>query len=472
MEQREEEILDSFKCPLTKQIFRDPVILASNGVTYKRQAAEKLVEENMHIALAQRRVLEPDEAKLVSNKTLFAAIEESKKRWRIKLLGSIIQSSDLEGLMEKNPNSHDIVLGQNYKAQLDGQKVTVKAFLTEDVLVRQVKFLQNIHAMPSPRVVGYYGCTFLSDQAGRPSSTAMPNAVITERGHCGSMLECMIRMKYFALRPMHVMEILKQVAEGLLQMHRAGVLHRSLRPSNLQVNRLEEDSTKIDIKIGGLETAVDVDCLADAAAISPLGLLPPEVTQDVKAWSRKGDIWTFGVLAYKLFFGNDVSINASFELDRALSQQLQCGMINPSGVNKPNPVIPDTVWHFVCGCISVQPQERPSLEDVHREIGRMLLQQKRLKAREEEDERIAREREAEQEQARCARIREEKEGKARELRAEIAAVTPSPEAKRQRVVPADEIEFDLICQRHGANLLLRNEKMLRKTERDEKRRLG
>jgi len=96
------------------------------------------------------------------------------------------------------------------------------------------------------------------------------------------------------LPELHVLTLLKQVAEGLIALHERSLVHCNLSLVKIQVFRLEvqNDCNEVLVKLGGFNRVADLSqVVADCSLPWKSGLVPPEVMQQgARAWSPSGDV--------------------------------------------------------------------------------------------------------------------------------------------------------------------------------------
>lgn len=99
-----------------------------------------------------------------------------------------------------------------------------------------------------------------------------------------------------------VWRVLLQVAHGLEGLHRAGVVHRDLRPSNVFLLRLPQSATRVKLVDVGVSHRVEWD-RARGAVDAGSEWIAPECAPGSKV-TAPADFWSFGLLAYWLFTGH------------------------------------------------------------------------------------------------------------------------------------------------------------------------
>jgi tetratricopeptide (TPR) repeat protein len=105
------------------------------------------------------------------------------------------------------------------------------------------------------------------------------------------------------LSPELSMRIARQMADGLDAAHRAGVVHRDLKPGNVMLEGLGDD-IRVSITDFGLSRRYHSDTtLADAGQVSGTpGYIAPELLAGVPA-SPASDVYAFGVVLHEMIAG-------------------------------------------------------------------------------------------------------------------------------------------------------------------------
>ena len=99
-----------------------------------------------------------------------------------------------------------------------------------------------------------------------------------------------------------VREIARQVARGLAEAHRNGVIHRDIKPENLMVSRSDAGALKVKILDFGIAKAEEVSLTRDGSSPGTISYMSPEQirSEDV---GPQADVWAFGVVLYEMIAG-------------------------------------------------------------------------------------------------------------------------------------------------------------------------
>lgn len=96
-----------------------------------------------------------------------------------------------------------------------------------------------------------------------------------------------------------VRKIVKQICKGLFFCHRRGISHRDLKHDNILIDK---DSKQIKIIDFGYAIEVKEGELTKPECGSP-NYMPPEIVRRVHYDPLAADVWSLGVIIYKLVSG-------------------------------------------------------------------------------------------------------------------------------------------------------------------------
>ncbi|QOC22369.1 serine/threonine protein kinase [Wenzhouxiangella sp. AB-CW3] len=149
--------------------------------------------------------------------------------------------------------------------------------------------------------------------------------------------------------------LLVQAAKGLHAAHRAGLLHRDVKPSNILVEALSDGELRALVTDFGL--AVEIrDTLAGAAdpvAGSPQYIAPERLNPDSAPEDRRADVYSLGVTMYRVLTGS-LPLDADNTVDM-LRQSREAAIVPPG---KRIADFPADLEAVILRCMARDPAER------------------------------------------------------------------------------------------------------------------
>lgn len=160
----------------------------------------------------------------------------------------------------------------------------------------------------------------------------------------------------------HYLKTLWQIACGLVEIHREGVIHRDIKPNNI---RVDVDGV-VKILDFGLARSTGV-AAHTVSVIGTPGFMAPELWgSSTISFDQSIDVYAFGVVALTL-----ITTNVPGELV-------------PAGLGRPQPLPPGKLSQYLTGipadvvsviekCLSYTPGNRPNMMEVEAVLRRHLL---------------------------------------------------------------------------------------------------
>jgi serine/threonine protein kinase/Flp pilus assembly protein TadD len=157
--------------------------------------------------------------------------------------------------------------------------------------------------------------------------------------------------------------IARQVAEGLGEAHRLGVVHRDLKPQNIMIDR-EGGARIMDF---GIARSVRGKGLTGAGVMigTPEYMSPEQV--DGRETDARSDIYAFGVVLFEMLTGR-----LPFEGETPLAVAVKQKSEPPSDPRQANPQVPDDLAKLVLRCLKKEKGERyQSVPDLLADLSRI-----------------------------------------------------------------------------------------------------
>jgi serine/threonine protein kinase/tetratricopeptide (TPR) repeat protein len=157
--------------------------------------------------------------------------------------------------------------------------------------------------------------------------------------------------------------IARQVADGLSEAHRLGVVHRDLKPQNIMIDR-EGGARIMDF---GIARSVKAKGITGAGVMigTPEYMSPEQV--DGKEADARSDVYSFGVVLFEMLTGR-----LPFEGDTPLSVAVKQKSEPPPDLRTVNAQVPEDLAKLVLRCLAKDKAARPqSADDLAAELVRI-----------------------------------------------------------------------------------------------------
>ncbi|HSC78018.1 MAG TPA: protein kinase [Candidatus Acidoferrales bacterium] len=164
-----------------------------------------------------------------------------------------------------------------------------------------------------------------------------------------------------SVRPEQLLEIARQIAEGLNEAHKAGVLHRDIKPANIMVDAsgrvkvLDFGIATLTGRQRGMGETEENFITRTAGQASTGGTVPymaPEQLRGEEA-SAASDIFSFGVLLYECLSGR-----LPFRGDTAIDVLHAILHETPATLRRVAPSVPPAWEQLIDRCLAKQPNQR------------------------------------------------------------------------------------------------------------------
>ncbi len=236
-----------------------------------------------------------------------------------------------------------------------GQRVALKLItgveINDEVLLRFIREAESAERINSPNVVRIY-------DLGSDLDTGIPYMVMEKLS--GSDISHLLR-GLGPLPPNTAAKIAAQACAGLAQAHDQGIVHRDIKPGNLFVATSENpDECVVKVLDFGIAKLTE-DASQDKEELTQTGsvlgsphYMSPEQAQGLKTIDARSDIWSLGVVLYKMLCGK--APHADYE---SLGQIILAICSKPAPpVQSLAPWIPPELSAIVDRCLQIDPNDR------------------------------------------------------------------------------------------------------------------
>lgn len=143
--------------------------------------------------------------------------------------------------------------------------------------------------------------------------------------------------------------IAEQIADGLAEAHRLGVVHRDLKPQNIMIDR-EGNAHIMDFGIARMMASPGMT--NEGTIIGTPDYMSPEQV-DGKEADQRADIYSLGVIVYEMVTGR-----VPFKGDTAMSVALKHKTEIPQNPRKLNVHIPESLDRLILKCMGKNKEQR------------------------------------------------------------------------------------------------------------------
>ncbi len=154
-----------------------------------------------------------------------------------------------------------------------------------------------------------------------------------------------------------LVDVFRQTAHGLAQMHDAGFVHADMKPHNVIVAP-DFNGGGLTAKVIDLGQSCKVGTIKERIQGTPDYIAPEQVRRG--QITQKTDIYNFGATMYWVLTGRNIPTAMGLKND-ALTNSIDESRIEPPvPVRQINPEVPERLETLVLECVRVRPEDRPA----------------------------------------------------------------------------------------------------------------
>ena len=147
--------------------------------------------------------------------------------------------------------------------------------------------------------------------------------------------------------------IIAQLASGLSALHRAGFIHRDIKPQNVLVT----PEGRVVLLDFGLVTALDTDATTTRFGLGTLAYMAPEQAEAGRV-TPAADLYAVGALLYEVLTGRPPFLGSGTQLLLAKFSQVP---LPPSMIRR---WVPPALEDLTLRCLSIEPDRRPTASEL------------------------------------------------------------------------------------------------------------
>ena len=168
------------------------------------------------------------------------------------------------------------------------------------------------------------------------------------------------------------MAILRQACRSLGEAHAAGLLHRDIKPHNIQLCRLGLDYDVVKVLDFGLVKSLradDANLTADGALTGTPAYMPPERVLGSPA-DERSDLYSLGCVGYWMLTGQPVFGG------EPMAMMIHHARTPPKAPSEVSGLpLPERLEQIVLACLEKAPEKRPpSAVDLWQQLGQVPLE--------------------------------------------------------------------------------------------------
>jgi serine/threonine protein kinase len=359
------DLLDSLKCPITYELFRDPVI-GGDGHTYEREnitawikkhATSPITREPMNLSSLRPNYIVK---KMVEDFVSTSLQKQYQFRLDIDVCKSkprpIFQSSgkaiyEAKWMLKHGP---PIVL-----IRIDGAKAK-----------REASFYVKLSC--HPHIVRTYGLV--------DSHSSDSIMLVQEYAPEGDLSE-LLRNNNFHPTMEVLLEIFWQIVDAMICLADNQIIHGDLACRNVLVFRSSPNqSTEILVKLTdfGLTRASPLFSIMDSPASTTMTVIPirhaaPEILLDASpnSYSEKSDVYSFGILMWEACSGGAVPYGDLKTTENVYKERLKGRLLE-----RPNNCS-NELWSIIVNCTQQESNKRPNFKAIQEDLLSLRFQNKR-----------------------------------------------------------------------------------------------
>jgi serine/threonine protein kinase len=359
------DLLDSLKCPITYELFRDPVI-GSDGHTYEREnitawirkhATSPITREPMNLSSLRPNYIVK---KMVEDFVSLSLQKQYEFRLDVDVCKSkprpIFQSPgktiyEAKWMLKHGP---PIIL-----IKIDGAKAN-----------REASFYVKLSC--HPHIVRTYGLV--------DSHSSDSIMLVQEYAPEGDLRE-LLRDNNFQPTIEVLLEIFRQIVDAMICLADNQIIHGDLACRNVLVFRSSPNqSTEILVKLTdfGLTRSSSLFSVIDSPTSATMTMIPvrsaaPEILLDASSisYSEKSDVYSFGVLMWEACSEGAVPYGDLKTTDNVYRERLKGKLLE-----RPKRCL-NELWNIILNCTQHESNKRPDFKTIQEDLLRLRFQNNR-----------------------------------------------------------------------------------------------
>ena len=357
-------LYDSLKCPITYQLFHDPVI-GSDGHTYERENITRWIQKHSTSPITREPMsLNSLRPNYVVKKMVEEFLSSSiKKQYQFRL-GVDVYKCKQQPIFY----SPGKIIYEARWVSKQGPPIVLIKF---DGAKAKCEASFYVQLSCHPHIVRTYGLV----DSDSPDSIMLVQEYAPERD-----LSELLRSNGFQPSFEVLLEIFWQIVDAMICLADNQIVHGDLACRNILVFRSSSNQpSEILVKITdfGLTRASPLFSVFESSTFSAITKIPvrsaaPEILFDRSSasYSEKSDVYSFGVLMWEICSGGAVPYGELKTTEIVYQERIR-------GKSLQRPCkCPNELWNIIVNCTEQDPHRRPNFKDVREVLLRLRFQNK------------------------------------------------------------------------------------------------
>ncbi len=164
-------------------------------------------------------------------------------------------------------------------------------------------------------------------------------------------------------------DVFRQTASALAQMHDRGFVHADMKPHNVIVGRSLEG--KLTAKLIDLGQSCKTGTIKKRIQGTPDYIAPEQVHR--REITAKTDMYNFGATMYWVLSGKNIPTAMGTSQDSLMGSRDAALIEKPTPISELMPEMPERLCELIMHCVEVEPDSRPnSMDDVTNKLDLIL----------------------------------------------------------------------------------------------------
>ncbi|CAF1391839.1 unnamed protein product [Adineta steineri] len=348
-------------CPITHQIFKDPV-LAEDGHTYERESIVQWVQNHGTSPLTRQPL---NINQLRSNIIVKNIVEEFRSKSFQFKLDVHIKKKTRRALFQ----AHGKTVWEAEWIGKDGAPICLMKING----VKALKEASFFEAMTRhPYIVKTHG--IVDESVGTPSNSIL---LLQEFAPEGNLFE-LLQEQTSVPEPNVLCEMFVQISDAMVFLAHNQIVHGDLACRNVLVFRYDANEPKnnlVKLTDFGLSRGSSMYAPVGSSSTTTLTIVPvryaaPEVLIDCNnrnSYTEKSDMFSMGVLMWEGYTKGEMPWS-SIENDNDVSRKVR----NGERLNQP-PKCSDAMWSLILKCMLQGPNDRPTFKELKHQLLELML---------------------------------------------------------------------------------------------------